>query len=147
MGLPKIVYDAGAGPVVLTFQRGPQEFRASWDTRAHDNLATSGVRERVLEAHDILITFRMGHMRVDDPTDLPAWAAFMKFALGGGQFGFYPNVDIDEQYHCVVDDDGFEPERVAPGMYGAAFEFRVVPDAIAPADPVQVVKRLNGIAG
>ncbi len=145
MGLPKIVYDAGAGPVVLQCVRGPQGFRASWSTRKHDNLATSGLRERVVEGSDILIAFTMGHMKVDD--DLPAWSAFAKFALGGGQFDFYPNVDINEHYHCVSEDEEWLPERVAPGMYAAGVVFRVVPDEVAPADPGQVLKRFNGIAG
>jgi hypothetical protein len=141
----KIVYDAGSGSVVLNTQRGPHDFRAYYQTRKHDNLATSGVRERVLEGNDILISFRMGFMKVDD--DLAAWAAFMKYALGGGQFDFYPHDTINEQYHCVSEDEGFEPERVAPGRYAAGFVFRVAPDVLAPADPGVVLKRFNGIAG
>lgn len=144
MGLPKIVYDAGAGLVVLQCVRGPRAFQCFYKTRKNDNLATSGVRERVLEGNDILITFEMPAMRADD--DLPAWAAFMKFALAGTQFDFYPNVDINEHYHLVSEDEGWEPARTGLGVYAAAFKFRVAPDSIAPADPVQVIKRFNGIA-
>lgn len=144
MGLPKIVYDAGAGAVTLTFLRGPQGFRCFYQARAHDNLATSGVRERVLEGNDILIAFSMESLRVDG--DLPEWAAWAKWALGGGQFDFYPDRNLPDYYHCVSEDEGFEPLRVAPRVYRADFTLRVVPDGQAPADPSVVMERFYGIA-
>ncbi len=144
MGLPRVTYDAGAGQVVVQCVRGPQSFMCKWETRAHDNLATSGVRERVVEAHDLLITFEMRHMKVAE--DLPEWVAFMKFALGGGQFLFSPNSDLADFYNCVSEDEGFEVTRTGPGMYGAGFKFRIVPDAQAPGDPGVVMKRYYGIA-
>ena len=143
MALPKIVYDAGAGNVTLQFVRGPQRFQCGYQTRAHDNLATSGIRERVLEGNDILIAFGMVHMRVEG--DLPEWSAFMKWALGGGQFDFYPDADLPDYYHCVSDDEGFAPQWTAPGQYGAEFRLRVVPDGQAPADPSEVIQRFYGV--
>lgn len=144
MGLPRITYDAGAGQVVVQCVRGPQGFVCQWETRAHDNLATSGVRERVVEANDILIRFEMRYMKVDE--DLPQWAAFMKFALGGGQFFFSPDSGLADFYNCVCENEGFEPLRAGPGIYGASFNFRIVPDAQAPADPSVVMRRFYGIA-
>lgn len=144
MGLPKIVYDPGTGAVELEFLRGPQRFQCGYSTRAHDNLATSGIRERVLEGNDILISFNMPHLGIGD--DLPEWAAFMKWALGGGQFDFYPDADLPDYYHLISDDDGFAPMRTAPGRYGAGFRFRVVPDEQAPADPSVVMERFYGVA-
>ncbi len=143
MGLTKIIYDAGSGPVELAFLRGPQGFQCGYSTRAHDNLATSGIRERVLEGNDILIAFRMDHLAVEE--DLPEWAAFMKWALGGGQFDFYPDADLPDYYHCVSDDEGFEPVRTGPGRYGVGFRIRIVPDEQAPADPSVVMKRFYGV--
>jgi len=128
---------------VLLFARGPRNFQAFYSSRKNDNLSTSGLRERVLEANDILITFEMPALRIDD--DLPAWAGFMYWALGGLQFDFYPNSDINEHYHCVSDDDNFTPQRVGLRVYSAAFQLRVVPDSIAPASPAQVLQRINGI--
>ena len=144
MGLPRIVYDPGTGIVALDFVRGPQDFKCFYQTRKNDNLSTSGLRERVTEANDILITFGMPALRIDD--DLPAWGTFMKFALAGGQFDFYPNVSINEHYHCVSEDDNFTPARVGMMVYSAAFQFRIVPDGLAPATPAVVLKRFNGIA-
>lgn len=130
--------------MTLNFERGPQGFTCSFQTRKNDNLATSGIRERVLEGNDILIGFTMGHLLVLE--DLDEWAAFQKFALEGGQFEFHPNADLADFYHCVSEDEGFEFEKVGPGRYAAAFHFRVVPDAQAPADPSVVMKRFYGIA-
>ena len=144
MALPKIVYDAGSGPVTLAFLRGPRDFQCIFDARAHDNLATSGIRERVVEANDILIGFTMGHMRVEE--DLPEWVAFMSYALYGGQFEFHPDADLPDYYHCVSDDAGFAPARTGPERYAAGFQFRIVPDGQAPADPSEVMKRFYGVA-
>jgi hypothetical protein len=145
MALPKVVYDAGAGPVTLQFARGPQNFKPYFASVIHDNEATSGARERVTERNDLLLSFSMGYMRVDD--DLAGWSAFMAWALGGGQFSFYPNAALADYYTCVSEDEGFEPALVAPGIYGAAFVWRVWPDARMPAGPGVVLARFYGIAG
>lgn len=144
MGLPRITYDAGGGPVSIDFQRGPQNFRAFSRARVNDNLATSGLRERVLEHIDILIAFEMRHLRIDE--DLPAWAAFAAWSLGGGQFEFKPDKDLTTYYHCVNDAEGFEPTRTGPGWYTVEFLFRVVPDSLAPAHPAEILRRFYGIA-
>ncbi len=145
MSLPKIVYNPGGGDVTLQFLRGPQDFKCFYRSRVHDNLATGGLRERVVEANDMLITFGMGAMRITD--DLDDWAAFMAWALAGGQFSFWPDAALaTDYYHCVSDDEGFEYSRNAPGQYGAAFRWRIVPDSQAPANPGVVMKRFYGIA-
>lgn len=148
IGLPKVVYNPGSGDVTLSFQRGPLDFRAKYVARVHDNVSTAGFRERVVEALDLIINFGMDHMLESDATDLTAWYTFMGFALAGGQFNFYPNVNIGtEYYHCLCDDQGFEPVRKGPGRYAAAFTFRVVPDSQAPTGgPGQVMKRFYGDA-
>jgi hypothetical protein len=144
MGLPKIIYTPVSTPVELDCKRGPQNFQCYYATRKNENVSTSGLKETVLEHNDILISFDMPAMRIDD--DLPAWAALMSFALGGGQFDFYPNISIDEHYHLVSEDTGFAPAYVGLRTYKASFLFRVVPDSIAPADPSQVLKRIAGIS-
>jgi hypothetical protein len=115
----------------------------------HDNVSTAGFRERVVECLPILITFAMQNMSEWDQTDLTAWYNFMTFALGGGEFKFYPNVAgfSGEYYNCVSDDTDFEPARKGPGMYANKFVFRVVPDSQAPAGgPGQVMRRFYGVA-
>lgn len=137
----KIIYDPGSGDVTLVSKRGPNQFRCWYQSRVHDNLATSGLRERILEGSDILIAFMMPSHIVDD--DLPDWAAFMTFALGGGQFDFYPNSAGADYYTCVLEDDSWDPVRVAPGRYQASYRFRVV--ANAPGDPASALQKFCGV--
>jgi len=143
--LPKVNYDPGGGAVDLLFARGPNGFRCFYHARVHDNLSTSGAaRERVTEGLDMLITFTMPALKVAD--DYAGWMAFSKFALGGGQFTFCPNVDHAENaYHCLSDDQEFAPARVGPQTYTAAFQWRIVPDGSAPADPGVVMQKFYGV--
>jgi hypothetical protein len=145
MGLPKIVYTpAGSSAVVLQFVNGPQNFTCYTEGRLHDNLATGGqARERVVENLDLMIEFTMPAM---DLAAVNAWDLFMQFALAGGQFDFYPNSDINEQYHCVAEGKKFQPKRVGLQRYSESFRFRVLPDALAPAGPSQVLARFHGVA-
>lgn len=151
MGLPVVQYTpAGAEePVVLEFLRGPAGFRCEYAGRVHDNVATSGVKERVVEHLDMLISFRMPALRVDGAAgwdDLADWDAFQEFALEGGVFTVAPNTDVAFDFHCVSEDEGWQPERVAQGIYAASFKWRVVPDEDAPASPGAVMAAYWGVA-
>ncbi len=143
MALPKIVYDAGAGAVTLQCVRGPAGFGCWAKARVHDNVATSGLRERVFEETDLFISFTMPALRVGE--DYGAWAAFAAWAMQGGQFEFYPDGAQAEKHHCVDEGDGWETTRVGPGVYSAAFSWRIVPDALAPADAGEVMERFYGV--
>jgi hypothetical protein len=98
----------------------------------------------VCEAADIVISFTMPGIRVDE--DLDDWAAFALFALGGGQFSFYPHSDGADYYHCVADDEAMEPVRVGVGVYAVTFKWRIVPDGQAPAGPDVVLKKFYGVS-
>jgi len=146
MPFPKLVYTSTTfpfTPTTLPFTRGPVNFSVAWKSRVHDNLATSGLRERVVEAHDLLIAFTMPALRVAD--DLAAWTAFMSWALDGKQFDFYPDGSVGTYYHCVSDDDAFDLTRTAPGQYSATFKFRIVPDSQAPGGPDDVLGAFYGL--
>lgn len=143
MSLPKVVYRPDTTDVTLQFQRGPQDFRVSERPVAHDNVSTSGVRERVVERQDILIAFAMPAMSVTD--DLGSWAAFSTWALAGGSFKFYPNAALSDYYNCLSEDEAFEPVRVGPGRYSCGFRFRIVHDDQAPADPSVILRRFYGV--
>lgn len=128
----------------MQFLRGPQGFRCQAKAVAHDNEATSGIRERVVERTELLLTFSMLALRVDG--DLVAWSTFMAWALGGGAFTFSPDSDLPDYYNCVSEDEEFAPELRGPGVYSAAFVWRIVPDARAPAGPGVVLRRFYGYA-
>jgi len=144
MSLPKIVYNPGTGDITLQFVRGPQGFQCGWKGRVHDNVATSGLRERVIEGLDLVITFTMGAIKVSD--DMDDWTTFSFWALNGHTFAFYPDAALSSHYNCVSDDEGLEWTRMGPGVYSASFRWRIVPDDHAPSGPDVVMKRFYGIA-
>lgn len=139
MATPKIIYDAGAGAVTLTFARGPQGFRCTSKATVHDNQATSGIRERVMERVELVLSFTMGHLRVDD--DLDDWSTFMAWALVGESFQFFPDSAQATYYNVVSADEGFDPARVAPGVYSASFVWLIVPDVVSAAATTGSVMR------
>lgn len=142
-----MVYNPGSGNVTLQFVRGPQGFRCDAVAVVHDNEATGGLRERVEERVDLILAFRMDALRVDGTGDsLPAWSTFMAWALAGGEFTFYPNASLSDAYTCVSEDEGFAPEVKGPGVYGAAFSWRILPGVTTPAGPGVVYQRFYGIA-
>jgi hypothetical protein len=148
MSAPKIVYNTGSGDVTLAFVRGPLDFLPEWAPVVHDNVASSGAaRERVVENRGILIPFTMPGLTVGGG-DLAAWMTFMGWAIGGGAFKFYPNAALtSDWYNCVEEAGAWQPRRVAPGVYSAAFRFRVLMDSQAPADPGTVLRRFMGVTG
>jgi len=126
MSLPKVVYNPGSGDVTLQFVRGPQGFHCDSKAIVHDNTATSGIRERVHERTELVLSFGMGHLKIND--DLASWSTFMVWALAGGAFKFYPDASQSAYYNCVSQDEEFAPARVGPGVYSATFTWQIVPD-------------------
>jgi len=90
MSWPSIVYNPGTGPVTLLVQH-PMRFQCAGDYEAarHDNIASSGVRESILERIDTFQDFTMEW--VGAGPEVNAWNAFVLYALGGGQFSYYPD--------------------------------------------------------
>jgi hypothetical protein len=101
------------------------------------------VRERVVENLDILISFDMTHLIIDD--DMPAWMSFMAFALAGGGFQFYPCSALTDYYNCVEELGEWKPKLTAPKKYSASFRFRILQDSQAPSDPGKVLRRFYGL--
>jgi len=88
MANPKIVYDPGTGPVTLNFQYPPRHVPAyHYEAVRHDNLSSAGLRESIVERIDQFLDLEMEW--VLSGTDVQCWAAFVQFALNGGQFSFY----------------------------------------------------------
>lgn len=138
-GLPKVVYNS---TTTVQFTNGPQSFSCDYLARVHDNDATSGLRERVVEPLLMVITFKMGYL--DVISELAAWMALETFLLNGGQIDFYPNVLINEAYHCISLDTKTGIGRTGWRKYGLTFNWRIVPDSSAPADPSVVMRLFYG---
>lgn len=146
MGAARITYNSGS-TVVFDFKRGPANFIAQDDGRAHNNLSTSGVRERVFEKADILIGFTMPGLLIGD--DFVDWKNFYAWAIAGGSFAFAPNLSVTYApapwsgglyyFTCTLEDTGFVPKRAGFKRYAIDCKFRVVNDALTPANSGSVM--------
>jgi hypothetical protein len=125
MAYPQIIYDPGTGPVTLGFQRPPRkvpvyEFKAT----RHDNLASSGVRESILERIDTFMTFEMEWVAIG--SDVQAWSNFMLFALTGSPFAFYPDASQPGFTNYWLEDTDWTADYKSAGQYSFKVKFRQI---------------------
>lgn len=142
MGLPLVKW-FDPGEIQLPFARGPVDFMCAHEGRVHDNVAAGGLRERVIEHLDMIVTFTLPAMLVG--SDFESWGDFAAFALAGGQFVFAPNQAVDYWFRCVSEDRVWAPQRVGLRRYSAAFRWRVVEDEVVPDKPSDVMRAFWGI--
>lgn len=156
MGSPQISY--GSAPTVLSFLRGPLNFNAEDSARRHDNVSTSGLRESVFEAIDIMISFTMPAllMGTSGAADYTAWKNFYAWAVQGGEFAFTPNTSVTVagapwsgapySFNCLLEDTSFKPKKIGMGRFSLDCKFRVaLGDAYAPANSGQIMEAFWGI--
>ncbi|MGH9431173.1 MAG: hypothetical protein ACRD3T_06495 [Terriglobia bacterium] len=125
MANPQIVYNPSTGPVTLVFNYPPRTVPAyeSVATR-HDNLASSGVRESVLERIDNFLELSLE--TVLSGQDVAAWSAFMQYALVGGQFAYYPDSSCRSFTNYWLEDTTWKAGYKAAGIYSFNVKFRQV---------------------
>jgi hypothetical protein len=125
MSYPKIVYDPGTGPVTLTFLHPPRKVPAyEYNAVRHDNISSAGVREAVLERIDTFLEFEMEWVAIG--SDVQAWNQFMQFALGGGQFGYYPDASQPAFTNYWLEDTNWTAAYKSVGQYTFKLKFRQV---------------------
>ena len=125
MSYPQIIYDPGSGPATLTFQRPPRRFPAyEFKATRHDNVASSGVRESVLERIDAFLTVEMEWVAIG--SDVQAWSSFMLFALTGGQFAYYPDASQPLFTNYWLEDTDWTAEWKSAGQYSFKLKLRQV---------------------
>jgi hypothetical protein len=123
MAYPKIIY--GSPATTLTFQRPPRKVPAYWmDALRHDNMASSGVREAVLERIDNFLELEMEWVGIG--SDITAWQAFMAWALAGNQFAYYPDASLSSFTNYWLEDTSWNAAWKAPGQYTFKLKFRAV---------------------
>lgn len=125
MANPQIAYDPGTGPVTLAFTYPPRNVTAcnAVATR-RDNIASSGVRESILERIDNFIEFEMQAVLVG--ADVSAWNSFMQFALTGGQFAYYPDSSLSAFTNYWLEGTTWNAAYKSPGLYSFKLKFRQV---------------------
>ncbi len=125
MANPAIVYPYGTGSATLMFQRPPTKVPAYSSTAVrHDNVASSGVRESVLERIDNYLDLDLEWVGIG--SDVQAWAQFMNYALQGGVFAYYPDSSQSSFTNFWLGDTNWTAAYKAAGQYSFHLKFRQV---------------------
>jgi len=90
----------------------------------HDNVASSGVRESVLERVENFIELELDWVGLG--SDVTNWAAFMNYALAGGAFSYYPDSSRQAFTNYWLEDTNWEAAYKAPGQFTFKLRFRQV---------------------
>lgn len=125
MANPQIIYDPGTGPITLGFIYPPRNVAAynAIATR-HDNVASSGVRESILERVDNFLEFDMQTVLAGN--DVAAWNVFMQYALTGGQFAYYPDSSQNAFTNYWLEGTTWNAAYKSPGIYSFKVKLRRV---------------------
>ena len=125
MANPCIVYPVVGGTITLNFQRPPRRVPAySQQAVRHDNVATSGVRESVVERIDNFLDLDLEWVGIG--SEVQAWAQFMAYALQGGAFAYYPDSSQPAYSSYWLEDTDWTAAYKAPGQYTFHLKFRQV---------------------
>ncbi len=123
MGLPAFSYVTGGTTVNVNIKGGLANFCCEPVATVNDNLATGGVRERVTQRVDLLITFST--VVSVQGGDFAVWMDFQQWALCGKAFPFQPNLANSAYFWCISDDVKITPKRKAIGAYEVSVAWRV----------------------
>lgn len=90
---PKIVYNPGAGTVTLNFTYPPVAKPGADDLEAtrHDSKSISGLLQIRTEVVEVFRNLQMDYVPI---ADMPAWAAFMLYAVAGMPFDLYMDATL-----------------------------------------------------
>lgn len=125
MSYPQIVYPSGNGTATLNFMTMPRNLPAySSQAVRHDNVASSGVRESVLERIDNFLDLDLEWVGVG--ADIANWAAFMAYALQGGSFAYYPDASLSTFTNYWLEDTNWTAAWKEAGQYTFHLKFRQV---------------------
>lgn len=122
---PKFAYNAGAGlidfaPTYAATNKTP--FGPLVATR-HDSFTSTGLKQSVTERID---TMKKLEFATVPESDMDDWNAFFSYALGGGQFTYYPDhTDALTYFDYTLEDLSWDPSRVAPGFYSFTMNLRL----------------------
>ncbi len=124
--IPQIQYDAGAGPVTLAFTYPPINKPLLDDREAtrHDSITSSGLRQSALERVDIIKNLQMENVPWED---LPAWAAFIDYAIQGGEFSYFLDATQTAFQTFELVDQNFKPSFNVRGITKFTLVLRLVP--------------------
>lgn len=123
MSFPKIVYTpAGGTEQTLTFVHPPRQLPGySKAAVRHDNVATAGMRESLLERIDDFLDLTLEWIPI---SQVGEWHDFLNHALTGAVFAYYPDAGQTGFILYLLEDAEAKLEWKAPGMYRLALKMR-----------------------
>jgi len=123
--VPKIEYNPGSGTVVLNFTFPPVMKSGAPDLTAQreDSISVSGLKQSVWTRTDEFLPVQLDFVPV---TDMPAWTDFMRFALAGGLFNYFPDKTIAHYTTYTLDDSSWAPSRNFHGISRFKLKLRKV---------------------
>lgn len=87
----------------------------------HDNRASSGVQEVIYERTDDSLNFDMEYIATG--TDIAAWSDFIRSAIKGYPFDYYPDGTLIDFVSCFLDTNDSEARYKFPGYYDMKLSF------------------------
>ena len=123
--LPKIIYDPGTGVTTLAFTFPPVQKPLLDDREAtrHDSITSSGLRQSALERVDIVKNLMMEFVPW---ADMPAWGAFIDYAIQGGTFQYFPDSSLSAFQTWELVDSNFKPSYSVRGISKFTLVLRLV---------------------
>jgi hypothetical protein len=123
MAYPKILYTpTGGAEQTLTFS-APARLMPGYARIAvrHDNVATAGIRESVLERMDDILEITVEWIKA---TEVSVWQSFLDHALTGAAFAYYPDASLSSFTNYGLEDTEAKLEWKAPGQYTVTLKMR-----------------------
>jgi hypothetical protein len=108
--IPKITYDPGTGVITLPFTFPPVGKAGAPNLTAQrtDSFSISGLKQVVYQRTDEILPVQMDFVPL---SDMPQWTAFIRFALAGGEFNYYPDATAAHWTTYTLDDTDWSPAR------------------------------------
>ena len=124
MIVPKFVWtDAiGATELIPTYPPVGKTGAAELEAQRHDSITTTGVKQSITDRTDQFLSLDFKWV---PSGDMAQWTRFMNWAIAGGVFTYYPNMDDVATFaDYTLEDDRWVPKRVAFMTYGFSLRIR-----------------------
>lgn len=126
--IPKFSYNPGSG--VVTFsptyppvsKPGPQDGTSDeLQAQRVDSISMSGKKQVFYLRTDTFRTLKFASVPF---ADLASWAAFMAWAISGGQFDYYPDNTLSAHTTYTLEDTDWKPVFAFLGISGFTMQMR-----------------------
>lgn len=89
----------------------------------HDNIASSGVIEKIYERTDEFLTFEMEYAKAG--ADIASWDSFIRAVVQGSAFDYYPDSTLSAHSSYTLEQTNWTANYKQLGMYSFQMRFRL----------------------